>query len=183
MKARPSKHSGEVILEVGPRDEPMLAAATTAPFRIKSILVPVDFSDCSRKALQYAIPLAAQHQAAITLLYVIGTASYNTGEYSEVNYAVLEAEMRTASEEKLAAFAKDELPEQIAATTLVRSGSAGAEIIALAKSMPADLIVISTHGRSGLKHIFLGSVAEDVVRRAPCPVLVVREREHEFIAS
>jgi nucleotide-binding universal stress UspA family protein len=62
-------------------------------------------------------------------------------------------------------------------------GSPTLEIVEMARSLPADLIVISTHGRTGLKHVVLGSVAEHVVRRAPCPVLVVREEEHEILAS
>ena len=161
----------------------MLAAGTIAPFRIKSILVPVDCSDCSKKALQYAVPLANQHQASVTLLYVITTPSYNTGEYGEINYALLETEMRATAEEKLNALSDKEFASSTNRQCVVRTGSASAEIIALAKSMPADLIVISTHGRSGIKHVLLGSVAEDVVRRAPCPVLVVREREHDFVAG
>jgi nucleotide-binding universal stress UspA family protein len=56
-------------------------------------------------------------------------------------------------------------------------------IIEVARSLPADLIVISTHGRTGLNHVFLGSVVERVVQRAPCPVFVVREREHEILDS
>jgi nucleotide-binding universal stress UspA family protein len=55
------------------------------------------------------------------------------------------------------------------------------EIVGAAKKLESDLIVISTHGRTGLKHVFMGSVAENVVRLAPCPVLVVREHEHEFV--
>jgi nucleotide-binding universal stress UspA family protein len=183
MKAKPSKHSGEVILEVGPRDESILAASATASFHIKSILVPIDFSDCSRKALQYAIPFARQHQASITLLNVVANPPYNTGEFGEVNYALIENDMRAAAEEKLNALAATEFASDIDGSCVVRSGSASPEIIALAKSMPADLIVISTHGRSGIKHVLLGSVAEDVVRRAPCPVLVVREREHDFVPA
>jgi universal stress protein A len=183
MKARPSKHSGEVILEVGRRDEPLLAAGTNADFRIKSILVPVDFSDCSRKALEYAVPLANQHHAAITLLHVVASPVYNTAEYGGgVNYGALESEMRTTAQEKLEALRKQEVGGEIAGDAVVRTGSATAEIIAAAKEMSADLIVISTHGHSGLKHVLLGSVAEHVVRRAPCPVLVVREREQEFLA-
>src|SRR5688572_19526592 len=187
MKAKPSKHSGEVILEVGRRDEPLLAAGATGPFRIKSILVPVDFSDCSKKALQYAVPLAQPHQAAITLLYVLAPPPYNPGEFGVVfgtmNYPLIETDMRAAAEEKLNAFAETEVAGEIQKQSVVRIGSAGAEIIALAREIPADLIVISTHGRSGIKHVLLGSVAEDVVRRAPCPVLVVREQEHDFVAQ
>jgi len=69
---------------------------------------------------------------------------------------------------------------QVSTETSVRSGQPAFEIIEAAKVLPADLIIMSTHGRTGLKHVFLGSVTEHVVRQAPCPVLVVRDREHEF---
>jgi universal stress protein A len=185
MKAKPSKHSGEVILEVGRRDESLLAASATAPFRINSILVPVDFSECASKALRYAIPFAIQHHASVTLLHVIASPPppYNTGELGALDYAVIDSDMRSAAEEKLKALAEKELAGGTENQWVVRTGSASAEIVALARSMPADLIVISTHGRTGLKHVLLGSVAEDVVRRAPCPVLVVREREHDFLGG
>jgi nucleotide-binding universal stress UspA family protein len=91
--------------------------------------------------------------------------------------------MRVTGEKQLSALARDEVPDEISLETLVRSGSPAVEIIDVAKRLPADLIVISTHGRTGLKHVFLGSVAEHVVRHAPCPALVVREHEHEFIAA
>jgi nucleotide-binding universal stress UspA family protein len=63
----------------------------------------------------------------------------------------------------------------------VRTGTAFLEIAEAAKSLEADLIIIATHGYTGLKHLLLGSTAERVVRSAPCPVLVVREHEHEFV--
>ena len=68
MKAKPTKHSGEIILEVDRRDEPLLTAATTAPFRLRKILVPIDFSDCSKKALQYAL----EHGADVINLSLSG---------------------------------------------------------------------------------------------------------------
>ena len=186
MKAKPTNHPGAVLLELNRRDEPLMAAATTAsvkaPFKLKRILVPIDFSDCSKKALQYALPLAKEHQAAITLLYVVPT-NYSLGEYGGIDYASIEAEMRLTGDKKLAQLAADEVGGEVSADPIVRTGSPALEIITTAKSLPADLIVISTHGRTGLKHVFLGSVAEEVVRRAPCPVLVVREREHEFIST
>ena len=185
MKAKPTNKPGEVTLELNRRDEPLMAAATRttvkSPFKIKHILVPIDFSDCSKKALQYALPLAKEHQAALTLLYVVAPA-YGAGESGGVDYAQLEASMRAGGEKELAKLAVDEVRGEVSAATLIRVGSPAREIIETARSLPADLIVISTHGRTGLKHVFLGSVAEHVVQRAPCPVFVVREREHEILA-
>jgi universal stress protein A len=186
MKVKPGKHASAVVLELSRRDEPLMAAASgsssVVPFRLKKILVPIDFSDCARKALQYAIPLAKQHQAALTLLYVVPS-TYVAGEYARFDYASFEADMRASGDKQLATLAVDEVRGEVPADTLVQSGSPPAEIIAVAKRIPADLIVISTHGRTGLKHVFLGSVSEYVVRHAACPVLVVREREHEFLAT
>jgi nucleotide-binding universal stress UspA family protein len=186
MKAKPTNHPGAILLELNRRDEPLMAAATApavkAPFKLKRILVPIDFSDCSKKALQYAIPLAKEHQAAITLLYVVPT-SYALGEYGGIAYASIEAEMRLTGDQKLAQLTVDEIRGEVPADAMVCTGSATAEIISTAKTLPADLIVLSTHGRTGLKHVVLGSVAEEVVRHAPCPVLVVREREHEFVST
>jgi len=169
------------------RDEALPAAAggevTPSPFRLKRILVPIDFSDCSKKALQYALPLAKQHQAAITLLYVVPTTSYAAGEYGGIDYASLEADARASADKTLAALVVDEIRGEVSADTVVCTGTPAPEIIEVAKRLPADMIIVSTHGRTGLKHVFLGSVAENVVRHAPCPVLVVREREHEFLAN
>ncbi|MGZ8921614.1 MAG: universal stress protein [Limisphaerales bacterium] len=181
MKIRPAKNSGEVVMEVSRRDEPLLSEATTAPFRIKKILVPIDFSDCSKKALQYALPLAQQHMAEVVLLYVAPTPSYAGGEYGIIDNSAFDAELRVTGEKRLESFAADEIGVSVPVEKIARTGSATAEIIDVAENLPADIIVISTHGYSGLKHVLLGSVAEHVVRHAPCPVLVVREKEHEFV--
>jgi nucleotide-binding universal stress UspA family protein len=184
MKAKPTNYPGEVVLELNRRDEPLMAAATSSgvksPFTLKRILVPIDFSDCAKKALRYAIPLAKEHEAAITLLYVVPTIA-PTGDFVAADYAALQAEMCANSDKELAKLAVDEVRGEVSADTIVHTGSPTLEIITMAKRLPADLIVISTHGRTGLKHVIMGSVAEAVVRRAPCPVLVVREREHEFV--
>jgi nucleotide-binding universal stress UspA family protein len=186
MKAKPTNKRGAVSLELNRRDEPLMdAAARTvvkSSLKLKRILVPIDFSDCSKKALQYALPLAREHQAALTLLYVVPPA-YGAGEYGGIDYGQLEAGMREGGEKELAKLAVGEVRGEAATDTLVRVGSPRREIIETARSLPADLIVISTHGRTGLKHVFLGSVAEHVVQHAPCPVFVVREREHEILAS
>jgi len=186
MKARRTRNSGEVTLELNRRDESLMDAATRtavkSPLKLKRILVPIDFSDCSKKALQYALPLAKEHAAALTLLYVVPPA-YGAGEYGGIDYAQLEASMREGGEKELAKLAVDEVRGEVSADALVRVGSPAVNIIEVARSLPADIIVISTHGRTGLNHVFLGSVTEHVVQRAPCPVFVVREREHEILAS
>jgi nucleotide-binding universal stress UspA family protein len=186
MKAKRTGKPGEVTLELNRRDEPLMAAATRmavkSPLKVQRILVPIDFSDCSKKALQYALPLAKEHEAALTLLYVVPPA-YGAGEYGGIDYAQLEASMKVGGEKELAKLVASEVPNEIPADTLVRVGSPAREIVEIARNLPADLIVISTHGRTGLKHVFLGSVTEHVVQRAPCPVFVVREREHEILAS
>jgi nucleotide-binding universal stress UspA family protein len=173
------------MLEVTRADEPMLEAGamreTPQVLHIREILVPTDFSDCARKALQYAVPLARQHHAVITLLNVTAPMPYPGGEYVGPDYMAVDAELRASSEKKLDQLAATEIPAEVEARCMARSGSAADAIVDLAQSLPADLIVISTHGRSGLKHVLLGSVAEHVVRRAPCPVLVVREHEREIV--
>ena len=186
MKARRTNKSGGVVLEFSRGDEPLLAAASGNPtanlFRLKKILVPIDFSDCSKKALQYAIPLAKEHGAAIILLYVVPPA-YVAGEYGGIEYAQLQTEMKASGDAQLQKLAAAEVPAGLFKESLVGVGVPASEIVQAAKTLAADVIVIATHGRTGLKHVLLGSVVESVVRRAPCPVLVVREREHEFLAN
>jgi nucleotide-binding universal stress UspA family protein len=186
MKAKPTKNEGEILLQVSRSDEDLLEAAccpTRGPaFKIKQVLVPVDFSECSKKALQYAVALAREHKASIALLYVVPT-NYAVGEFGDINYTSIEEDERSRAERELAALAVDEVRGVVAADTLIRNGSPATAIIDVAKKLPADVIVIATHGRTGLTHALLGSVAEHVVRKAPCPVLVVREREREILAD
>jgi Universal stress protein family len=99
MKAKPTNKAGAVTLELNRRDEPLLDAAmreaVKSPFTLKRILVPIDFSDCSKKALQYALPLAKEHAATLTLLYVVPS-SYGAGEYGGIDYASLQMTMRVS---------------------------------------------------------------------------------------
>lgn len=181
MKTKPANLPNDAALETGRRDERRTIGAATAPFRFKHVLVPVDFSDCSMKALQYTLPLAVQHDAVLTLLHVVPQTPYATGEYGAVDGSA-RTFLRTSGEQGLARLVEKEIHGTVPAVTLVCDGAPAVEIVELAKRLPADIIVISTHGRSGLKHVFLGSVTEQVVRHAPCPVLVVRENEKEFLA-
>ena len=185
MKARPTKVRGEVMLEITRRDEALMEASShteaISPFKLKTILVPIDFSDCSKKALRYALPLAQTHGAKITLAYAVPPA-YGAGEFIAVDYAQMDEDMRITGQRELDKLVADEVHGQAPTDTMVTIGSPAYVIPEAAKKTQADLIVISTHGRTGLKHVFLGSVAEQVVQRAPCPVLVVREHEHEILA-
>lgn len=184
MKIKPKKNESGVVLELDRKDEALMdsAEASASPFRIRNILVPIDFSECSKKALRYAIPFAKEHRATLTLLYVV-TPSYAMGEASSIEYGQLMAEMRASGDRQLAALAVDEVRGRVRTDTLIRVGSASSEILSVAKGLAVDMVIISTHGYTGLKHTIMGSVAEHVVRKAPCPVLVVREREQEFLAE
>ncbi len=146
------------------------------------ILVPVDFSECSKKALAYAIPLAKQFGATIDVVHVVPP-YYALDPYGVAEYERVEKELLATGEQRLARLLLDMIPSGIAADIFVRTGKAAIEIVEVAKELEADLIILSTHGHTGLKHVILGSTAENVVRHAPCPVLTVREKEHEFIVN
>jgi universal stress protein A len=181
MKAKPSKHVGQVVLELDKRDEPMLTAAAVGPFRINRILVPIDFSDCATKALRYAVPLAKQHGASLDLVHVISSAVHSYGEYGPIWADPIENEL-PGSKKALQELAEGEIRE-VPFNVEVRIGVPHLEITQFAQSEQTDLIVIATHGYTGFKHALLGSVAENVVRFAPCPVLVVKVQEREFVRN
>ena len=153
-----------------------------AMIKLKRILVPVDFSPSSEKAIHYALSFAEQFKAKVTLLNVVEPAVYPT----EMGIVPIEIEslhrsMQNSAREKLAGLAAERIPAPFRSNALVRVGRPHKEITNLAKELKSDLIVIATHGYTGLKHAVMGSTAERVVRHAPCPVLTVREREHDFI--
>ena len=126
------------------------------------------------------MPLARQYGGSLILQYVVQE-PYPVTEFGGMALAQMEADLSANATTELEKFADAEVRPQIPAKTVVVVGSPELEIVDLAKSEKVDLIVMSTHGRTGLQHMFLGSVVENVVRHAPCPVLVVREKEHEFV--
>lgn len=146
-------------------------------FSLKHILVPIDFSERSEKALRYAVPFAAQFGAKITLLHVVNFPILP----QELGYPVVdEGEVVDGTQKSLANLAAGTIPQELLAQTLVERGTPWDCIVSVAREIPADLIISTTHGFTGLKHVLIGSTAELIVRHAPCPVLVVREREHDF---
>jgi universal stress protein A len=142
---------------------------------IRTILCPLDFSEPSNKALQSAIELAAQFRAALVLVHVIPTAV--PGVPADPAYAFAGTEeyekaLRVDAEEQLT-LAAQHIPPEVKSRNVVGNGDPADEVVRLAATEKADLIVIATHGLTGWRHLVFGSVAEKVVRQATRPVLVV----------
>ena len=146
-------------------------------FQLKKILVPVDFSDCSKKALQYAIPFARQFGAELTLLHVIEPDVVLPAAETLPQFIAESPEAAQRSLEDLRETVGADIPSKL----IMRKGIPHIEILEMANEIGTDLVILSTHGRTGLSHVLLGGTTEKVVRRAGCPVLIVREYEHEFI--
>ena len=143
---------------------------------ISSILVPLDFSTESRKALAYAVPFARQFGATINVLHVVEPVA--TPDFATACPLAMENEkvMRAAREQLDNILTLEEVDADLIGKRLVRYGRSFQEITGAARGVNADLIIISTHGYTGFKHALLGSTTERVVRHAPCPVLVVRAK-------
>lgn len=189
MKIKPVRKSrgGGVVVELGARERelpaptPVTELGPLPMFRLQRILVPVDFSECSRKALQYALPFAKEFEASLLLLHVVSP-FLPPAEMSLADVADLELRMRESGQRELEAL-RASVAREVPAEAFLRVGRPDTEIVRAARELDADVIVLSTHGRTGLAHMFMGSTAEQVVRRAGCPVFIVREREHEFVTG
>jgi len=143
---------------------------------IKKILVPIDFSDYSKNSLKYAVNFADQFNSEITLIYVVEPVIYPP-DFSMGQIAIpsVNAEWDLKAKEELEKLAKQEIPESFKVSVKIKTGKPFLEIIDTAAEENVDLIIIATHGHSGVEHILFGSTAEKVVRKAPCPVLTLRE--------
>jgi len=144
---------------------------------IKRILVPIDFSKDSLDALSYATQFAAALDAQIALLHVVEPIHYAapTDVYTaNANIAMLLEQQRQVAEKQLGRIASGVEKKGRRVRAAIKTGAASKVIVDTAKKDGTDLIIMATHGRTGLAHMFLGSVAEKVVRTARCPVLTVR---------
>lgn len=149
---------------------------------LKKILVPQDFSDYSLHALKYAVTFAELFKSELIVLHIVEPIVYPADfSFGQVSIPAMEEEIRKHSEEQLNELVQKEIPAGIRATPVIRVGKPFIEIVEVAKSENADLIVISSHGRTGMDHVLFGSTADKVVRKAPCPVLTIRPHEHEFV--
>jgi universal stress protein A len=149
---------------------------------LKKILVPIDFSEMSKKAFQYALRFAEQFDCEITLIHVVERISPMVGGPLAFETFPQPQDDSIAAKKELAALAaRSRSNGTNSITSTIRTGHPPNEITKAAKDLDMDLIVIATHGYASWRHLCIGSTAERVVRTAPCPVLVVREKEHEFI--
>ena len=150
--------------------------------KIEKILFPTDFSEHSRHAFNYAISFAKEYGAILFVVHVIEDVQYLANAYMfDVPMMPSFADMEQNRLKEMQEFIDREVDDpNIKIEKVVRHGRPFIEIIQLAKEENADLIVTATHGRGGLEHVLFGSVAEKVVRKAPCPVLSIRKPGHEF---
>src|SRR5262249_13118989 len=141
---------------------------------------PVDFSDASRSAMEFACDLARHYQAEVTLLHVYQVPHFVLPDGVVVAGPETVSNLMSKIESALAAAReRGESLGAVHASTLTEQGTPFVEIVRIAKD-GYDLIVMGTHGRTGIRHALLGSVAEKVVRKAPCAVLTVRTGAHPF---
>jgi universal stress protein A len=140
----------------------------------RNILVPVDFSQASHNALGLAGDIACIHNASLHVLHVYHDVSSIISLRSfELKEDIVERELRNTVEKRFTALLES-LPLSVPVTHEARKGDVSEEILACAKERDIDLLVIATNARSGLEHLFIGSVAQKIVRSAQCPVLTCR---------
>jgi universal stress protein A len=147
---------------------------------IKKILCPIDHSDCSKEALKYAVSFAMKDDAKLYLLHVIDIRSFDES-IDAMSKQIPDDETLKQLKTKLLDCIPEEIRSGMDVEAIVVQGIPFAEIIHIARDNNVDMIVIGSHGRTGIAHIMLGSVSEKVVRKAPCPVLTVRQSNHKFV--
>lgn len=148
--------------------------------QLKRILLPSDFSELSSEAVKYACALTEQFESELHMLYVhesIVVPEYAMG----IDWDRLTQEAKKAAKTQMEALLDPAWKQGRTVVIAIAEGPPFLEIIRYAKEHAIDLIVMATHGRSGVSHMLIGSVAEKVVRKAPCPVLTVRPKGHQFV--
>ncbi len=146
--------------------------------KFSTVLVAVDFSDSSDNAFQMALMMAKSFSARLLVLHVINEPVDMRGFYvPHISFEQLEKEIEEGAEKMMESFCRDHLSDFQNYESLIVSGLPYEEIIGQASEKGADLIVIGTHGRTGLDHVLFGSTAEKVVRKSKIPVLTVRLEE------
>ena len=148
----------------------------------RRILWPTDLSRLAMAALPHALQLAAGSNGELVIVHVLPlVAAYVSPEIAGLPWEQIDRENRVSGKRKLdriTSAIKAEHPE-LQVHNVLAKGVVSEEVLRVARRLRCDLIVLATHGRTGLKHVLMGSVAENVVRRAPCPVLIVRPRGYK----
>lgn len=141
---------------------------------VKKILVPVDFSDNSKKVFEAAVNVAGKFGAELVCVFIVQSFEDYSGFFvPHMPIAQFQEEMQASAEKRMAEFMEDNVPTGLAASSRVIVGDVGEEIVGLAAQEKIDMIIMGTHGYKGLERVLFGSVAEQVVKTAPCPVLTV----------
>ncbi len=141
---------------------------------VKKILVPIDFSDNSKKIFTEAAEVAGKFGAELVCLFVVQSFEDYSGFFvPHMPIVQFQEEMQTSAEKKMAEFMEDNLPSALTGSGKVLVGDVGEEIVAFAAKEKVGMIVMGTHGYKGLERALFGSVAEQVVKTASCPVLTV----------
>ena len=152
---------------------------------LKKVLLATDFSECAKTAEEYASAFADQFQAELHVLHVIVDPLMATAEYGaamSLPPAYLD-EIRSEAQRSLDKVVSESVKRGGPGIGTIRMGNPPSEIARYASEAGIDLIIIGTHGRGGFLHLLLGSCAEKVVRKAPCPVLTVRPAGHQFVSD
>ena len=174
------RHASCPVLVIKPEARPKRSRnrPVSIEWSVRRIVVPIDFSDCSFKGLAYAKKLATQFGSTLVLLHCLPPQYYLANEeYSRYDLPLLLSKLEKSARAQLRKLAEEVRRDGIKVETTLEIGHPGQQICYRAQNDRADLIVTATHGNTGLKHVFLGSTAEYVVRHSNCSVLVVPTRE------
>ena len=150
---------------------------------LNTILVPSDFSKCSDAALRYGLELARRFDARLHLLHVVQDPATQPWAAEGLSVPLFDVVDQWQAEARQRLIASVPRPDAGRVTAVATVATPCQEILRYADEQAIDLIVMGTHGRGGMSHMLLGSIAERVVRRAPCPVLTVRDHQREFVET
>ncbi len=150
-------------------------------FKIHTILCPVDFSDASRKAVQYAKEFASSMGSFVHLLNVVEPRPMAVD--ITLNYVPLEEDFEQAAEEDLQIIVQEFQLAGLKVESSIEIGNPSDVILDKSQDLDVNLLIMGSHGKKGLSRLIMGSVAETVVRKANCPVLIVKAEEREFIGD
>ncbi len=165
----------KAVARVRTKKLPAPPARPATTLNIRSILVPIDFSVHSKNALKFAIPLAEKFGAALHLVYVVEPTIYPADlGFGQVVLPGVEDELREKGAEELQALIEREIGERVKASSAVRTGNPHQEILHEADEKGVDMIIVATHGHSGVEHMLFGSTADRIVKRSRVPVLTIR---------
>jgi nucleotide-binding universal stress UspA family protein len=157
------------------RSSPKKTQRKNGELVIRRILVPIDFSVYSKEALDYAVTMGKKFDSELILLYVVEPAVYPADfSFGQITLPNVEQELFDRGTTELDELMHERIGGALTARTLVRTGKPFLEILQTAEEESADMIVIASHGHTGVEHLIFGGTAEKVIRKATCTVLVVR---------